>query len=52
MFVEKLDEVEKGDFDTKVGIKIKLSEFIIGKLTDDYLIKFIDKVFFLAVISI
>lgn len=49
-FIEKLDEIEGGDFDTKVGTKVKLSEFLIGKLRSDYFIRFFDKVFFYAII--
>lgn len=44
--VEQLDEVEGGDFDAKVGTKVKLSEFLIGKLRGTYFNKFLNNVNF------
>lgn len=39
-----LDTVEDGDFDTKVGVQIRFSEFLISRLNDESFEIFLDKV--------
>ncbi|KAI1720997.1 DNA polymerase phi domain-containing protein [Ditylenchus destructor] len=38
-----VDRIDHGDFDTKVGCRVKFSEFLVGKLEGEALMTFIDK---------